>query len=342
MAEVATDVFIKDNVCVAEGIIVAGSADLKDLFVKRLFDVRLSEKIIAILTICYGGEAGFSEAIHQASGLLSSLQYCKERDAVVGLMDMLSQGTDLVVFGVDNCMRAVEAGFVERLLVSEDLPAHRHLLVKSVGTADTGSDQPSELAGTRVIHSSDSQLAEIPQGWEVGESLPLADWLLGMDIDTSDLRTDDEFERLISIRLMGTSIQFVSNASPETVQFSKGLGGIAGILRYAVDPNLLYNDGSDTEADDSFDGDDDGSSDGDVCCVGDDSSGDEEDVAPAPNDKVCGSLLAATAEADEQCKKETPEEEDAPTEASSARPPRRGRMSARATAFTPSWQLGTQ
>ena len=99
VAEVATDVFIKDNHCIAEGIIVAGSADLKDLFVKRLFDVRLRDKIISILTISYGGEPGFSEAIRLSSGLLTSLQYCKEQEIVRDLMELLSQGSDLVVFG---------------------------------------------------------------------------------------------------------------------------------------------------------------------------------------------------------------------------------------------------
>mmetsp|Transcript_4202 Transcript_4202/g.14819 ORF Transcript_4202/g.14819 Transcript_4202/m.14819 type:complete len:269 (+) Transcript_4202:826-1632(+) len=175
--------------------------------------------------------------------MLASLAYLKEQEVVRALMDMLSRGTGLVVFGVGSCMRAVEAGFVRSLLVSEDLAAYRHELVCPA------EQRAGETGGIVVRYTATEQVPEQDLGWEVSKTSLLPDWLMGMDLDAAEIDSEEDLRHRLADRLQGAEVQFIAQASPESVQFAKGLGGIAAILRYAVDPALIYGDEEDEDSD---------------------------------------------------------------------------------------------
>jgi peptide chain release factor subunit 1 len=59
VCEIATQVFITNNMPNVQGIVLGGSADFKnDLMQSQMFDPRLSCKVIKIVDCSYGGENG--------------------------------------------------------------------------------------------------------------------------------------------------------------------------------------------------------------------------------------------------------------------------------------------
>jgi peptide chain release factor subunit 1 len=55
---------LKDNKCIVNGLVLAGSADFKnDLNKTDMFDARLSEKVVNIVDVSYGFENGLNQAI---------------------------------------------------------------------------------------------------------------------------------------------------------------------------------------------------------------------------------------------------------------------------------------
>src|SRR3989338_776525 len=74
VCEQATRVFISNDVPNVAGLIVAGSAEFKTILEKsELLDKRLRAVIIATLTVGYGGEHGFDEAVSQSTGVLNNV-----------------------------------------------------------------------------------------------------------------------------------------------------------------------------------------------------------------------------------------------------------------------------
>lgn len=57
-------VFITDNKCNVNGLVLAGAADFKnDLNTSDMFDPRLQTKVINVVDVSYGFENGLNQAI---------------------------------------------------------------------------------------------------------------------------------------------------------------------------------------------------------------------------------------------------------------------------------------
>lgn len=57
-------VFITENKCNVNGLVLAGSADFKnDLNSSEMFDPRLQSKVIHVVDVSYGFENGLNQAI---------------------------------------------------------------------------------------------------------------------------------------------------------------------------------------------------------------------------------------------------------------------------------------
>lgn len=123
VAENATELFIENDKCNVEGLILAGSADLKTILSQSdLFDPRLAAKILKIIDISYGGEAGFREAISASADLLGNLKLVKEKDLINEYFDHINKNTGMYCFGIKDTMTALENGAVEKLIIWDELP----------------------------------------------------------------------------------------------------------------------------------------------------------------------------------------------------------------------------
>ncbi len=123
----STTNFITNDMPNVEGIILAGNADFKFQLAENL-DPRLKSKIIQVIDVSYGGENGLNEAITLAAEALSNVKFVAEKKLVSKFFEQIALDTGLVVFGIEDAIKALELGALETLMLFEDIEAHRLVL----------------------------------------------------------------------------------------------------------------------------------------------------------------------------------------------------------------------
>jgi len=234
VAELTQNHFITDDKPNIVGLILAGSANFKnELMQSDLFDKRLLPVICKVVDVSYGGENGLSQAITMSSDALSNVKFVAEKKLVSKFFQEIDLDTGMIVFGVDDTMRAMESGAVDLILLYEDLDLNRYVI-------------KNPLKGdTKVLHLNEKQEkdpkwfkdAESGVDLEVVEMVSLAEWLCHNYMN------------------YGCTIEFITDKSQEGFQFVKGFGGIGGFLRYKIDIADLG--GNDNAGGDDFDAEED-------------------------------------------------------------------------------------
>ncbi len=230
VAELAVQNFITNDKVNVAGLILAGSADFKnDLNQSDMFDQRLQTKVIKIVDVSYGGENGFNQAIELASETLSNVKFIQEKKLINKYFDEISQDSGKVCYGIDDTLKALDAGAAETLIVFEDLEMNRWELKTSAGTSVTlHTTKQQELDRALFMDK------ETGQEMEVINQLPFLEWLAESHKD------------------FGAGLEFVSDRSSEGNQFVRGFGGIGAILRYKLNFEQLVDDDDDEFYDGTF------------------------------------------------------------------------------------------
>jgi len=193
-------------------LVLAGSAEFKNELQKSdLFDQRLLPIIIKTVDIAYGGENGFNQAIELASDALRNVKFIHERKIIGQFFEEVSKDTGRYVFGVKDTMEALEYGSVQVIIIFENLE-HVRVTLKDVDNNVTVKVLKPEEANVKF---KDSTGAEI----EVIDKIPLTEWFM------------ENYKRL------GVNMEIITDKSSEGSQFTKGFGGIGGLLRYKMEMN---------------------------------------------------------------------------------------------------------
>lgn len=109
VAELTQFHFITDDKPNVVGLILAGSANFKnELQQSDLFDKRLLPIVAKVVDVSYGGENGLSQAITLAADALSNVKFVAEKKLVSKFFQEIDLDTGMIVFGVDDTMRAME------------------------------------------------------------------------------------------------------------------------------------------------------------------------------------------------------------------------------------------
>ncbi|GHP02857.1 eukaryotic peptide chain release factor subunit 1-3 [Pycnococcus provasolii] len=214
VAELATQFFINDDKPNVAGLVLAGSADFKNVLGgSDMFDIRLSKIVLNTVDVSYGGENGFNQAIELSADVLSNVKFIQEKKLIAKFFDEVAQDSGKYVFGVEDTLTCMDMGAVETLVVWENLEIYRTTL-KNVGTGDlvTKNMTPEQLKDDANFHDDDTGVE-----LEVVEKVSLLEWFA------------NEYKRF------GCVLEFVTDCSQEGSQFCRGFGGIGGILRYQVD-----------------------------------------------------------------------------------------------------------
>ncbi|KAK3047127.1 translation termination factor eRF1 [Extremus antarcticus] len=212
VAELAVQNFISNDKVNVVGLILAGSADFKnDLNQSDMFDQRLVAKVIKIVDVSYGGENGFNQAIELSSETLSNVKFIQEKKLINKYFDEISQDSGKVCYGIDDTLKALEAGAAETLIVFENLEMTRWELKNSEG-------------GQIILHTNKAQ--------ELDRSL-FMDKETGQEMDVVDQQPFLEW-LAEKYRDFGATLEFVSDRSSEGNQFVRGFGGIGAIMRYKL------------------------------------------------------------------------------------------------------------
>jgi len=104
-----------------KGIIIGGPGPIKERFVKdEYLNYQVQKKILGVKDIGYTGEYGLEELAKRSEDLLQQTALVKERDLLTKFFTEI-QKDGLVVYGKENTKKALEAGTVSVLLISENL-----------------------------------------------------------------------------------------------------------------------------------------------------------------------------------------------------------------------------
>jgi len=116
--------FLDNNQLTNEGIIIAGSADLKvHLQNKEFFNPQL--KVIRQVDVAYGGEAGLNEALNLCSDLFSQLDLMQERQVLQAYFELIAKDSQLIVFGEKQVCSLLEQGLLQRWRRAHRQARHR-------------------------------------------------------------------------------------------------------------------------------------------------------------------------------------------------------------------------
>ena len=137
VCELATQHFITDDKPNVKGIIIAGSAQLKNNVVESdIFDKRLGAIVLGLLDVSYGQDMGLNHAITLGADMLSNVKFVHEKKIVGKFFESIALDTGMIVFGVDDTMKALELGALETMLLFENIEVMRYE-IKNPVTGET-------------------------------------------------------------------------------------------------------------------------------------------------------------------------------------------------------------
>lgn len=225
VAEVAVQNFITNDKVNVAGLVMAGSADFKtELSQSDLFDNRLQAKIVKIVDVSYGGENGFNQAIELSAESLSNVKFIQEKKLIQKYFDEIAQDTGKFCYGVDDTLKALEAGACETIIVFENLAVMRYTLKNSDGEESVVVTQKGSENQDHLVDKNGNEL-------EIVKEETLLEWLAE------------------NYKEFGATLEFITDRSSEGAQFVRGFGGIGALLRYALNFEQLV----DTDEDDDSD-----------------------------------------------------------------------------------------
>lgn len=115
-AEGTKTCFLQDNIPNCSGLILAGTANLKNEL-KNLLDPRL--KVLRIVDTSYGGEAGLKEVVRYSADLLAATRFGREKKILEIFFLKLARDSG-ACYRVKNVAAALESGALETLIIHED------------------------------------------------------------------------------------------------------------------------------------------------------------------------------------------------------------------------------
>ncbi len=203
-SEILTQLFITDDQINVSGLIFAGLADLKnELALSDFLDQRLKSKILKIVDVSYGGDNGFNQAIDLSSDVLANVKLYQEKLTLTKFFDEIAMDTGKFCYGVIDTINALESGLIDKIILWENLEYQRVSLIDE-----------------NNINVIKFLLPSIEQNFKKIDQVPLIDWVF------------DNYKKF------GSSLEIVTDKTPEGSQFCRGFGGIGAFLRYKCDVTL--------------------------------------------------------------------------------------------------------
>jgi len=215
VAEICTQLFIRNNVPNVTGLILAGLADFKnELNGSDMFDQRLKRVVVGVVDCSYGFENGFNQAIELSSELLGNVKFIQEKKLISRFFEEIAQDTGKVCYGVKETLYALENGAVQTLIVYENLDIIRCEMKRA--------------EQEKIVYLRPDQLTD-------------SDHYKDRDGNEMDIKFTQELVEWFAeyFKRFGASLQFVTDKSQEGSQFVQGFGGVGGILRYKFDVNSI-------------------------------------------------------------------------------------------------------
>lgn len=81
--------------------------------------------VIKVVDVAYGGENGLNQAIQLAEDSLQSVKFMREKNLISKFFENIDTDSGLVVYGIEDTMKALVSGAVETIVCWEGLTQNR-------------------------------------------------------------------------------------------------------------------------------------------------------------------------------------------------------------------------
>jgi len=216
VGEHANEVFLPiENL---KGIIIGGPGPTKSDFEKGDYlNYQLKEKVIDIVDTAYVDEQGVKEVVDKAPEIMRKIRYIEERQIMQRFLYEIGHDTGLATYGEEAVRKALEAGAVQTLLLSEGLDIAR---VK-IRCSACGYEEQQTVRGPMLVSFEQSL---------VGKPCPKCKAPSLSIIDKQELIED--FAKLAEYT--NTEVEIISDETEEGQMLKNSFGGIAAILRFKL------------------------------------------------------------------------------------------------------------
>ena len=199
-----------------KGLIVGGPGPTKENFLREEYlDYRLQKNVIIAIDTSYSGSEGVREIIDKVNdqGIMTEYRLMEEKKIVKKFMGEIFSNKGLGIYGVGDVVKAVEAGFADMVIVTDNISYVRlESKCKKCGNKEQ-----------KVIE----RLSLVPSKQDIMtkpcRSCGLADY------DISEMDIIEYLEELTMIS--GARLEVISGQTEEGNQLAS-LGGIGAILRF--------------------------------------------------------------------------------------------------------------
>lgn len=206
VGEVANELLLKEEL---KGIVIGGPGPVKERFANgKYLNYQLLKLVLGVKDIGYTNDYGFQELVERSEDLLAESAILREKELLQRFFTGL-QKDGLVTYGIDEVKRALEAGAVDTLLISEDFDWVRVKYVCQCGE-QAKKDVPKKRLKDIKCEKCGSWMKPDKQ-----EMIGMHDLLEEQALNT------------------GAKVETVSVETNEGFQF-KELGGVGAILRFKI------------------------------------------------------------------------------------------------------------
>jgi len=214
VAEHANEIFLPIETL--KGIILAGPGPTKYDFQKGSFlNYQLQNKILDVVDTAYVEEQGVKEVVDKAPEIMKKVRYIEEKELMQKFLYEVGHDTGLITYGEVEVRRALEAGAVRTLLLSEGLDLSRVTIKCSA--CNYAEHQPVKNPEMAAFEKS---LTGKPCPKCSAPSLGIAE---KTDI-VDDLAQIAEYS--------STDVEVISAETEEGQMLKNAFGGIAAMLRF--------------------------------------------------------------------------------------------------------------
>jgi peptide chain release factor subunit 1 len=216
VGEHANEIFLPiDNL---KGLIIGGPGPTKYDFEKGDYlNYQLKEKIIDTVDTAYVDEQGVKEIVDKAPEIMRKIRYIEERQIMQQFLYEIGHDTGLATYGEEAVRKALEAGAVKTLLLSEGIDIAR---VK-VKCSACGYEEQQTVKGP-MLTSFEQNLVGKPCPKCKAPSLGI--------IEKQELI--ENFAQLAEYT--NTGVEIISDETEEGQMLKNSFGGIAALLRFKL------------------------------------------------------------------------------------------------------------
>ena len=199
-----------------KGLILAGPGPTKYDFEKgEYLNYMLKNKIIDTIDTAYVEEQGVKEVVEKAPEIMRKVRYIEEKQIMQQFLYEVGHDTGMITYGEAEVRRALEAGAVRTLLISENID-----LLRVTVKCNACGYQEQQTVKSQTLTNFEQSLVGKPCPKCQAPSLAIAE---KQDI-IDDLAQLAEYTN--------TDVEIISAETEEGQMLKNAFGGIAAILRF--------------------------------------------------------------------------------------------------------------